>query len=235
MDRPSGSAPTAELFNQIASRYDVLNRILSLGIDTLWRNVLLNKISRKDGLSIADLGTGTGDILLTLAQKRPDQRFLKRVGLDPAIQMLNLAKDKAKTPSQSTIEWVSGDATHTPFEANSFDYVTMAFVIRNIPKPETAITEIARILKPSGEALILEFSEPKGLLKWPFLLYFRSVLPWIGNRVSGHRNAYTYLNKSAESFSKETNLVQLFKTHGFQRVTTTPLSGGIATLYHAQK
>ena len=222
-----------QLFNAIARRYDFLNRLLSLGQDIYWRNTLIAQIPNIPGQQLLDIGTGTGDVILSIIKKK--QPYIAHaIGLDPSRGMLDIAT--TKTPSNSPITWIEGSATHIPYPNNQFTIVTAAFSIRNIEDYTLALADMFRVLTPGGICLILEFSLPKNKLFRPiYLVYFRHILPLIGGLISGHSTAYTYLNKTVETFPYGPAFCSRLSQAGFTQVSAIPLTWGIATLYIGHK
>ncbi len=222
-----------QLFNAIASRYDMLNRLLSGGQDIYWRNTLISQIPNRPNQSLLDIGTGTGDIALAILKKK--KPFIaSAIGLDPSRGMLDIAI--TKTPPGTPITWVEGSATQLPYSNDQFHLITAAFSIRNIEDYPTALSEIVRVLTPKGLCLILEFSLPKStLFKAVYLVYFRYILPLIGRLISGHKTAYSYLNKTVETFPYGSAFCDKLSAAGLHSVTAIPLTFGIATLYIGHK
>ena len=221
------------MFDKISHRYDLLNRLLSFRQDVVWRNKLVSFIPQGP-ISVLDLATGTGDVLLTIAKKQSAVQRL--IGLDMANQMLRIGRQKFGRQHISSFSLVPGDAQNIPFENNSFDVVTMAFGIRNVPNVSMCLKEIFRTTKNNGRALILEFSLPKnGIVKSFYLFYFRHILPIIGGIVSGDYKAYSYLNKTVEEFPHGDAFSQLLISAGFNKVEAFPQTFGIATIYKADK
>jgi demethylmenaquinone methyltransferase/2-methoxy-6-polyprenyl-1,4-benzoquinol methylase len=230
--QPEGSANEAdaskkvrEMFTQIAPRYDLLNHLLSLQLDRLWRartaKLLRPVLSRPDAL-VLDLCCGTGDLAFALA-RAGKARIL---GADFAHTMLVRAKAKSATFSLSAgatastrMPFFEADALRLPFARASFDLVTSAFGFRNLANYEAGLREIQRVLKPGGTIAILEFSEPpQSLLGSLYRWYFTKVLPEIGWLVSGHQSAYTYLPKSVARFFRPAELAALMTSVGYQSV-----------------
>ncbi len=222
-----------QMFDRIAPTYDLLNRVLSLGIDGAWRKRLARYLpSDPPKLDLLDLATGTGDQIFALWDAAP-ARWRSLTGTDLAEKMLDQARRKApaRIPS-AMISWRTASAQELPFEDASFDVATISFGIRNVPEPLVALREIRRVLRPRGRALILEFSLPRSfLLRWPYLFYFRHVLPWIGGKVSGDPAAYRYLNRTVETFPYEEGFLAWMREAGFAETKFVRLSGGIACLY----
>lgn len=221
-----------KMFNRISSTYDLLNHTLSFGIDRLWRSFLTKKLSKNTNQRLLDVATGTGDVLLAIANKRPDF-FKEMVGLDMAKDMLAIAEKKVKKNNANmVISFVEGDACDLPFEADSFDAQTIAFGIRNVPDVPKALSEFKRVLKTNGKSYILEFSLPENrLMRGLYLIYFRYICPFIGSLVSGDTVAYSYLNQSVEAFPSGEDFMRLMKEAGFKCIEKHPLTMGIATLY----
>ncbi len=222
------------MFDRIAAKYDLLNRVLSCGIDRLWRRRLARTLLSGTHHRILDLATGTGDVALTIASKAK-RAFI--VGVDPSAAMLAAGHDKIRQARHdNAIALAQGDAMALSFDDDIFDAVTIAFGIRNVPDVPQALREILRVTKPGGRLLILEFSLPTNpLLRSAYLLYFRHVLPRIGGAVSGDKEAYRYLNRSAEAFPAGSAMCSLIEAAGFAQPEAYPLTWGVATLYTATK
>ncbi len=227
-DRDTGSV--WRMFDSVADRYDLVNRLLSFRRDVVWRNKLAARLPVGEPFSILDVATGTGDVLATVARLRPNVRL--GLGLDMSPKMLDLAH--AKLAAGDMFALARGDAVRLPLADRSVDAVTMAFGIRNVPDVLTALEEIRRVLKPGGRALILEFSQPTNRLFRPlYLFYLRKVLPCLGGIVSRQPHAYRYLNETIESFPYGQVFCDLLLQAGFGQAAAAPLTLGIATLYEA--
>lgn len=217
------------MFAEIAPRYDLVNRMLSGGIDVWWRHVTVSRAPPPPTGAILDVCTGTGDLALAYAAKAaPGVRV---VGSDFCGPMLAHGIEKGKRIG-SRVEWIEADAMALPFADGEFDLVTVAFGLRNIADTGRGLAEMARVLRPGGRLAILEFSLPSNpLVRSGYLWYFRNVLPFIGNCVARNRSdAYTYLNKSVEEFPAGERLAAIVREAGFSTVEMIPLSFGIATL-----
>lgn len=220
-----------QMFDRIAHRYDLLNRLLSFGRDQAWRRQLSRLAPSDRPLALLDLACGTADVMLTLIQHRPN--IESAVGLDLSANMLELAKQKTSTVSQAT-GFTRGSADRLPFAGGSFDLVTVAFGVRNFLYLDTSLREVRRVLKPGGRLLILEFSLPKNRFwRWSFLKYFRRVLPFVGGLISGDMQAYRYLNQSVETFPYGRGFCSLLEDAGFTDVQCQPLTLGVASVYSA--
>lgn len=223
-----------QIFDRISSKYDFLNHLLSLGLDTNWRRELKFFLPERSDQSLLDLATGTGDVLLVLSK---DPRIGSAYGLDRSKSMLDLAQKKiAAAGLKSSIKLMEGNAAQIPFESETFDVVTMAFGIRNTESPPAVLQEMVRVLKRGGRALILEFSLPENvLLRWVSLFYLRRIVPFVGGLISGDRPAYRYLNKTIESFPYGDDFCDLMNNACFSVVRYQPLTFGIATIYQGTK
>ena len=223
------------MFDRIAHRYDLLNRLLSMRRDVAWRREMARQLPEGPELRLLDLATGTGDVLIELQQRCP--RVTRGVGLDMSAGMLAHGAEKLERRRLGgRFGMVRGDAVHLGVGDATFDAVTIAFGIRNVLDVGLALREMRRVLKPGGRALILEFSlPPNAFLRFGYLLYFRHVLPRVGGLVSGDSGAYRYLNQTVETFPYGNAFADRMREAGFSHVTLTPLTFGIATLYRGDK
>jgi demethylmenaquinone methyltransferase / 2-methoxy-6-polyprenyl-1,4-benzoquinol methylase len=222
------------MFDRIAHRYDLLNRSLSLGQDVIWRKRMKRYLPDHERLHVLDLATGTADQLLYLAS---DERVASGVGMDLAEKMLEIGREKIRRRSMDgKLHLQTGDAASIPAENDSADVVTISFGIRNVVAVSEALTEMYRVLKPGGRALILEFSLPhNGMVRGLYLFYFRHILPRIGSLVSGDAYAYRYLNQTVETFPYGEAFCELMREAGFKGVQAHPLTFGIASIYRGDK
>ena len=226
---------TWRIFERIFSRYDAVNRILSLGMDNRWRNRLAEKVNCPADGRILDLATGTADVLLAISRRSTVP--LKLYGLDMAENMLRVARVKfGRQGSAQPVCFVKADCMRLPFPADTFDTATMAFGIRNMPDPLISLQEIFRVLKPGGCVLILEFSLPDHpLIRPAALLYLRAVVPGLGGLCSGDREAYRYLSRSVEGFPSGESFCQWLRAAGFEGIRIDPILWGMSSIYQAQK
>lgn len=222
------------MFDGIARRYDVLNRVLSLQRDQRWRRLAAQLALAAHPRTVLDIATGTADLPLILAALDPQVRV---TGIDIAAEMLARGRAKLRRcGADAQVALRQGDALALPAAAASVDAVTIAFGIRNVADYRTALREMYRVLRPSGSVTILEFSLPRHpLVRGPYLLYFRRLLPVIGGLLSGNPTAYRYLNRSVESFPGGEEFCRLLAAAGFERIRRFTLTFGIAALYHARK
>jgi demethylmenaquinone methyltransferase/2-methoxy-6-polyprenyl-1,4-benzoquinol methylase len=217
------------MFAEIAPRYDLVNRLLSGGIDVLWRRTTVRRAPPPSAGAMLDVCCGTGDLALAYAAKAPPA--VRIVASDFCRPMLDRGEVKAAKAGRA-IEWIEADAMRLPFAAAEFDLVTVAFGLRNIADTARGLAEMARVTKPGGKLAILEFSLPRSaLIRSGYLWYFRNVLPRLGNAVARNgTDAYTYLNQSVEEFPSGERLAVLVRQAGFDSVEMVPLTFGIATL-----
>ena len=221
------------MFNAIARRYDLLNHLLSGGVDFYWRWRALRAARNKRPQRVLDLATGTGDFALAADRLGPQQV----VGVDMAIEMLRLgaAKVAAKGPS-ARVDLLVADAEQLPFQDHTFDMVTGAFGVRNFGNIPSGLAEAHRVLKPGGQLLVLDFCEPTApLFRQLYLFYFHKVLPLIGGLVSGQRRAYAYLPRSVGAFPQGRAFVELLVAAGFSQTRYMPMTLGIAAVYQGVK
>ncbi len=222
------------MFSGIASRYDLLNHVLSLNIDKRWRRRVKHEL--KDILNSADsivldVACGTGDLSVEL-QKDSNATV---IGTDFCRPMLAVAKEKNGTTDLS-IGYVEADAMRLAFADDTFDAVTIAFGLRNLPNFENGLVELRRVLKPGGRLVVLECSHPRlPVFRQAYEFYFSTVLPRIGGLISGSQSAYRYLPQSVSKFPDQRSLVELIEKAGFVRVSYQDLSGGIAALHSGAK
>lgn len=223
-----------KIFDDIAKTYDFLNHFLSMGIDIYWRNQLLKFIPKKENINALDLATGTGDVAITLS-KAPNIK--KITGLDLSIGMIEVGREKVKKKKlEQMINLMIGDGTNLEIQDKTVDLVTISFGIRNFNDPQKSLHEINRVLKTNGRVMIMEFSIPKNyFIKQIYFFYFRNLLPFVGNIVSKHKDAYTYLNQSVEDFPYGEEFLKLMKNAELDDLKAIPLTFGIATLYIGNK
>ena len=239
LQHQSSSTPSRtavwKMFDRIAHRYDLLNRLLSFGQDVVWRKRVARHLPELTEMHILDIATGTGDLLITLHQH--NGKVASGVGIDLAEKMLAFGQKKlVQRRLNNVLALQIGDAMDIPFPEASFHAVTIAFGIRNVEQVEKALAEMFRVLKPGGRALILEFSLPENILfRKLYLFYFRHILPRIGGLISGDSIAYRYLNQTVESFPYGNEFCDLMRAAGFRQVKHTPLTFGIATIYQGDK
>jgi demethylmenaquinone methyltransferase/2-methoxy-6-polyprenyl-1,4-benzoquinol methylase len=230
-----GTSPIRQMFSAIAPRYDLLNRILSLGMDQSWRAALARETARQiEGTSaprrILDLATGTGDVALALDRRLP--RDWAIVGADLTLPMLRLAPAKFRRGGARPILLAGADAVALPFRDGVFAAATISFGLRNVPERARALAELARVLAPGGRLLVLEFSPETAPVVGPLARYYlQRVTPWIGGLVSGNRPAYRYLPASVDRFPSPAALAREMEAAGFGQVRHRAFAFGVARLH----
>lgn len=217
------------MFDSIAGRYDLLNRLLSGGLDIWWRRKTVDLIRPFDPKHILDVATGTADLAMATSRLNPQHI----TGVDLSVEMLNIAKKRiAARHLTSLISLQQGSAESLPFDSGAFDAVTVAFGARNFTDLHSGLSEIHRVLRPNGVAAILEFSQPKFLpLRHIYRFYIEKIIPVLGGAVSGNREAYAYLPKTVAEFPSGTSFLANLDSAGFTRTSYHPLTAGIVTVY----
>lgn len=229
------SSENSRMFNKIAGSYDMMNTVLSFGMDKKWRRKLVKKSAVTKNSAVLDIATGTGEQLVEfLLYPEPPAEI---IGTDPAEIMLEGAKKKTakmKTPSKVHLE--QGYAGSLPYNDKSFDIVSCSFGVRNFESRKSSFEDIARVIKPGGKFLFLEFSLPDNPLKRiTAKFYMRLVLPYLGGLLSGDFKAYRYLNTSVEGFPGFEEIGAELKTAGFSETSVEKMCFDIVNLYIAEK
>ena len=227
-------AQTPRMFSSIAHRYDFLNHALSLNIDRRWRRELVRMCDVTPGESVLDVATGTADVAIEFARRTPAGSI---TGLDPSGGMLGVGREKlARDPALAgRVTLIEGDALALPFPSASFDVVTIAFGLRNLPDYERGVREMTRVLRPGGRLVVLEFLPPSGATRLVFRSYIATVLPVIGRAISGSPEAYRYLASSIGTFIPADQVRDMLGGAGLTSVTTQRLTAGIAGLHRGVK
>ena len=232
--QPSSARSVRWMFSSIASRYDLLNRLFSIGIDVKWRRELASEVPSRDGGSILDLATGTADVALTLEKRVPGNGLI--VGTDFALPMLQEAAAKIARKRTREIRLTVGDILNLPLKEDKFAAATIAFGLRNLPDRQAGLQEMVRVLRPGGLVAVLEFSKMDRPIIGPvFRFYFNRVIPFIGGIVSGNPGAYRYLPESVDSFPDPVQLGQEMLHAGLVNVRYRPMTFGIAWLHVGEK
>ncbi len=224
----------AGMFDQIAFRYDFLNRFLSGGIDTRWRKLAIKEIKELQPQKILDVATGTADVaIMTNKLLKP----VTIIGIDISEGMLEIGRKKvAKLLLNKQIELQQGDSEAINFDENTFDAITVAFGVRNFENLRKGMAEMLRVLKPGGKLVVLEFSRPRqSIFKGFYNLYMRVVTPGIGKLISKNREAYQYLNDSVQKFPEGNNFLTIMTEVGYTATYLKTLTGGICTIYCGSK
>ncbi len=223
------------VFSSVASKYDVMNDLMSGGIHRLWKDAMMDWLAPRPGQHLLDVAGGTGDIAF---------RFLGRAGesaratvLDLTEPMLAEGQKRAEAANMAhQLDWIAGDAMALPFADNSFDVYTISFGIRNVTRVEDALTEAFRVLRPGGRLMVLEFSQiPNDLMQKVYDLYSFNVIPQMGKVVTGDRDSYRYLVESIRRFPDQDRFAAMIRAAGFDLVKYRNLSMGIAALHSGWK
>jgi demethylmenaquinone methyltransferase/2-methoxy-6-polyprenyl-1,4-benzoquinol methylase len=222
------------VFSSVASKYDVMNDAMSLGIHRIWKDAMMDWLAPRPGQRLLDVAGGTGDISF---------RFLKRAGsghatvLDLTEPMLIEGRKRAEAADMAdSLDWVVGDAMALPFDDNSFDVYTISFGIRNVTRPQEALNEAYRVLKPGGRLMVLEFSQiPNDLLQRLYDFYSFNAIPVMGKVITGDRDSYQYLVESIRKFPDQDTFLSMVRQAGFENAKYLNLSLGIACLHSGWK
>ncbi|MCU0232557.1 MAG: ubiquinone/menaquinone biosynthesis methyltransferase [Thermoanaerobaculales bacterium] len=220
------SSEIRTMFARIAGRYDLLNRLLSLGRDVAWRRVVARRVAAHEPALVLDVCTGTGDLALALAAPV--------VGADFCLPMLALARRKAGRRGRA-LPLCAADALRLPFADATVDAVTVAFGVRNFEALDAGLRELVRVLRPGGALLVLEFARPRGPLAPALGWWVRTVPPRLGRLLSGDLEAYSYLPASVSTFPEGAALCRSLEAAGLVEVGARPLTGGVAALYEGRR
>lgn len=221
-----------QMFDAIAPKYDLLNRVLSLGIDQQWRKAAVRLLQAERPRRILDVATGTADLALQAMTLGPE----RVIGVDIAEEMLAIGREKiARRGLTERITLQRGDAEHLPFDDDQFDAVLVAFGVRNFQDLDAGLREMARVLRPGGVLVVLEFSKPRAFpVKQAYGLYSRHILPRVGSAVSSDDGAYTYLPESVAAFPDGDDFLMRMRAAGYHDLLAKPLTFGIASLYRGR-
>ena len=227
-ENKSKEAEVADMFDAIAQRYDKLNRVLSFGLDRVWRNAAIRRLGNQFEKRVLDVATGTGDVAFAVHKLEPAEI----VGVDISNEMLRIARQKSPPNGAESIHFVNASAEELPFESNSFNGAIVAFGVRNFANLDTGLRSIQRVLKPQAPLVVLEFSQPKSrLIRMLYRMYSNWILPRIGRVLSGVTGPYTYLPDSIKIFPSGQNFLARLEQCGFEQTRMEPLTFGIVSLY----
>lgn len=223
------SEKVRNMFADIADDYDRVNGILSFGVHNAWRKKTVLESGAKPGDKVLDCATGTGDLALEFKKTVGHEGSV--IGTDFCKEMIEHAPEKADK-KELVVEFEVADAMDLPYDDNSFDVVSIAFGIRNVDDPILCLKEMARVVKPGGRVVILEFGQPQGIVKYPYQFYSKHVMPTIGGWISGNREAYTYLPETSAAFPAGDAFLDLMDQAGvYSEKRAVSLTGGIAFVY----
>jgi demethylmenaquinone methyltransferase / 2-methoxy-6-polyprenyl-1,4-benzoquinol methylase len=222
------------VFSRVASRYDLMNDLMSGGVHRLWKDAMMDWLAPRDGQKLLDVAGGTGDVAFRFLKRAPGARATV---LDLTEPMLIEGRQRAEAASLADrLDWVVGDAMALPFADNSFDVYTISFGIRNVTRIPDALAEAYRVLKPGGRLMVLEFSRiPNDLLQWAYDKYSFGVIPAMGQAVTGDRASYQYLVESIRKFPDQESFAAMIRAAGFGQVTYRNLTLGVAALHAGWK
>jgi len=222
------------VFTNVASRYDVMNDVMSVGIHRIWKDAMMDWLAPRAGQKLLDVAGGTGDIAFRFLKRAPDAQGTV---FDMTESMLIEGQKRAEAERLSEkLDWVVGDAMDLPFEDNSFDVYTISFGIRNVTRIPDALSEAFRVLKPGGRLMVLEFSQlPNAGLQKLYDLYSFNVIPRMGQMIANDRDSYQYLVESIRNFPNQDSFAALIRSAGFENVSYRNFSFGIAALHSGWK
>jgi demethylmenaquinone methyltransferase/2-methoxy-6-polyprenyl-1,4-benzoquinol methylase len=222
------------VFSNVASKYDVMNDVMSVGVHRLWKDAMMDWLAPRAGQKLLDVAGGTGDIAFRFLQRAPDANA---VVLDMTEGMLAEGRKRAEAEKLAgKLDWVVGDAMALPFAENTFDVYTISFGIRNVTRIEDALAEAFRVLKPGGRLMVLEFSQlPNPAMQKAYDLYSFNIIPQMGKLIAQDRDSYQYLVESIRRFPNQDKFATLIRSAGFDNVKFRNLSMGIAALHSGWK
>jgi demethylmenaquinone methyltransferase/2-methoxy-6-polyprenyl-1,4-benzoquinol methylase len=232
VDESEKAEKVAEVFDSVATKYDIMNDLMSLGMHRLWKQFTLARANVKPGDKILDIAGGTGDLAFSFAKlaqwgSHPNAEIYLS---DINASMLRVGRDRLLDRGLA-IPCVQLDAEKIPFPNNHFDVLSVAFGLRNMTHKELALAEMARVIKPGGKVLILEFSKPDAMIAPLYDLYSFKVLPWLGDKVAKDATSYQYLAESIRMHPDADTLKEMMLEHGFNQVDTHRMTGGIVALH----
>ncbi|MBA4492313.1 bifunctional demethylmenaquinone methyltransferase/2-methoxy-6-polyprenyl-1,4-benzoquinol methylase UbiE [Paracoccus sp. S1E-3] len=222
------------VFSRVASRYDVMNDVMSVGIHRIWKNAMMDWLAPRDGQHLLDVAGGTGDIAFRFLDRAPQAQVTV---CDMTESMLVEGRKRAEADRLADrLGWVTGDAMALPFRDNSFDRYTISFGIRNVTRIPDALAEAFRVLRPGGRLMVLEFSQlPVPAMQWAYDRYSFNVIPVMGQLIANDRDSYQYLVESIRKFPDQETFAAMIREAGFERVQYRNLSMGIAALHSGWK
>ncbi len=222
------------VFTSVASRYDVMNDVMSGGVHRLWKDAMMDWLAPRDGQRLLDVAGGTGDVAFRFLRRAPRA---EAVVLDLTEPMLAEGRRRAEAASlEGRLEWIAGDAMALPFEDASFDRYAISFGIRNVTRIGDALSEAHRVLRPGGRMMVLEFSQlPNPMLQRAYDLYSFNVIPRMGQAIAGDRESYQYLVESIRNFPDQERFKGMIEAAGFEQVRYRNMTQGIAALHSGWK
>ncbi len=222
------------VFTSVASKYDIMNDVMSGGVHRLWKDAMMDWLAPRAGQRLLDVAGGTGDIAFRFLRRAPTA---SAVVLDMTESMLEAGRQRAEAEHMADrLTWVVGDAMALPFEDDTFDVYTISFGIRNVTRPQDALKEAFRVLKTGGRLMVLEFSQlPNPGMQWAYDRYSFNVIPRMGQVIAGDRDSYQYLVESIRKFPDQDTFAQMIRDAGFGQVKYRNLTMGVAALHSGWK
>ncbi|WGI21836.1 bifunctional demethylmenaquinone methyltransferase/2-methoxy-6-polyprenyl-1,4-benzoquinol methylase UbiE [Amylibacter sp. IMCC11727] len=222
------------LFSSVASKYDVMNDAMSMGIHRIWKDAMMDWLAPRNGQKLLDVAGGTGDIAFRFLKRAPEAHATV---FDMTQGMLDAGRERAEAADMADrLDWVCGDAMAMPFADNSFDVYTISLGIRNVTRPADALAEAYRVLKPGGRLMVLELSQiPNPALQWAYDKYSFNVIPKMGKVIANDADSYQYLVESIRRFPDQDTFLQMVKDAGFENAKYRNLSMGIVALHSGWK
>ncbi|MBO6790847.1 MAG: bifunctional demethylmenaquinone methyltransferase/2-methoxy-6-polyprenyl-1,4-benzoquinol methylase UbiE [Dinoroseobacter sp.] len=222
------------VFSSVATKYDIMNDVMSGGVHRVWKDAMMDWLSPRDGQRLLDVAGGTGDIAFRFLKRAPTA---SAVVLDLTEDMLIEGRNRAEAEDRAhQLDWMVGDAMALPFEANSFDVYTISFGIRNVTRINDALTEAYRVLRPGGRLMVLEFSQlPNPAMQWAYDRYSFNLIPKMGQVIAGDSESYQYLVESIRKFPNQERFATMIRDAGFSQVKYRNLTFGVAALHSGWK
>lgn len=222
------------VFSSVATKYDIMNDVMSGGVHRVWKDAMMDWLSPRDGQRLLDVAGGTGDIAFRFLKRAPTA---SAVVLDLTEDMLIEGRNRAEAEDRAhQLDWMVGDAMALPFEANSFDVYTISFGIRNVTRINDALSEAYRVLRPGGRLMVLEFSQlPNPAMQWAYDRYSFNLIPKMGQVIAGDSESYQYLVESIRKFPNQERFATMIRDAGFSQVKYRNLTFGVAALHSGWK
>lgn len=222
------------LFSSVANKYDVMNDAMSMGIHRIWKDAMMDWLAPRGALKLLDVAGGTGDVAFRFLKRAPEAHATV---FDMTQGMLDAGRTRAEAADMAdSLDWVCGDAMALPFENNSFDVYTISFGIRNVTRPQEALNEAYRVLRPGGRLMVLEFSQiPNPAMQWAYDQYSFNVIPKMGQVIANDADSYRYLVESIRKFPDQDTFLQMVRDAGFENAKYRNYTMGIAALHSGWK